>query len=330
MNPNSVIVESKNLSIGYGSKVIYSNLNLNLEKGEVICLLGQNGVGKSTLLRTLSGLIEPLAGEISIDGKLLSLFSKSELAKIISIVTTEKLSAAGLTVLDILMAGRYPHQPWLNSPNEEDFRSIQNAITQTNIEYLLDMKLHELSDGQRQKVMIARAIVQDGNLIFLDEPTIHLDLTNRVEVMKLLRDIATNHNKSLLISTHELNLAMQFADKLWLMDFSAPIISGTPEDLAISDDLSKIFHHQDFDYDLITSKVTVPGNLSNNLQIQASDELKFWITNALDRIQFAPRKKITIVADQSENFTNWQVTLDNNSYTGITINELVKLLKSFP
>lgn len=328
MDSNSVILECKDLSIGYGDKSIYSNLDLQFEKGEVVCLLGQNGVGKSTLLKTLSGLIEPLTGEIKVNNQLLHDLSKSELAKVISIVTTEKLSAVGLTVLDILMAGRYPHQPWLNNPRQEDFVSIQNAVEQTNIKYLLDKKLHELSDGQRQKVMIARALVQDGQLIFLDEPTAHLDLTNRVEVLKLLKDIATKQNKSLLISTHELNLAMQFADKLWLMDFDAPIISGTPEDLAISGDLTKIFHHQDFDYDLITGKITVPGKLVNNIQIQASEELEFWIKNALDRIQFSSVEKIEIVAKHSKNTVDWQVNRADNSYKGVTIDKLIKQLNS--
>ncbi len=328
MGSNAVILECKNLSIGYGDKVIYSNLNLQFEKGEIVCLLGQNGVGKSTLLKTLSSLIDPLAGKIKVNGQLLHSLSKSELAKVISIVTTEKLSATGLSVLDILMAGRYPHQPWLNTPRQEDFVSIQNAVEQANIKYLLDKKLHELSDGQRQKVMIARALVQDGQLIFLDEPTAHLDLTNRVEVLKLLKEIATKQNKSLLISTHELNLAMQFADKLWLMDFNTPTVSGTPEDLAISGDLNKVFHHQDFEYDLITGKITVSGNQTNKVQIKAPDDLKFWLKNALDRIQFSSEEKIEIVAKNLNNTIDWQVKTANNSYKGVSMNELIKQLKS--
>ncbi len=328
MGSNTAILQSNNLAIGYGDKVIYSDLNISFEKGEVVCLLGQNGVGKSTLLKTLSGLIEPISGEILINNISFKSLSKSELAKVFSIVTTDKLSAVGLTVLDILMAGRYPHQPWLNSPREEDFKSIQLAVEQTNIKYLLEKKLHELSDGQRQKVMIARALVQDGQLIFLDEPTAHLDLTNRVEILKLLRDISINSNKSLVISTHELNLAMQFADKLLLMDFGSPIMTGTPEDLALSGDLSKIFHHQGFDYDLITGKVNQVENPQGTIKIEADESLKFWIKNAVDRLGYKSKDSLKIIATTSKNNCNWKVIMGSNSYKGVTIDELIKLLKS--
>ncbi len=256
MSEPKTILEAQNLTIGYGKKTIQSGLDISLNEGEVVCLLGQNGVGKTTLLQTLAGLTEPIGGSIQIRDRQFEDYSRLELAKTLGIVTTKKITAAGLTVLEVLISGRYPHQQWMSSPNDTDFESINRAVTLTKIKYILDSKLTELSDGQRQKVMIARALVQDGHIILLDEPTAHLDLNNRIEIIRLLKEISSKGKKALLISTHEINLALQFADKLWLMDFSKPMIQGTPDDLLNSGELNKIFHTDDFKYDFLTGKIT--------------------------------------------------------------------------
>ncbi|MDA0195951.1 MAG: ABC transporter ATP-binding protein [Bacteroidetes bacterium] len=257
MSEAKTILKAQNLTIGYGKKTIQSGLEISLIEGEVVCLLGQNGVGKTTLLQTLAGMILPIGGSILIRELEFGDYSRLELAKTLGIVTTEKITAAGLTVLEVLMSGRYPHQQWMSSPNDTDFEAIHKAVSLTKIKYILDSKLTELSDGQRQKVMIARALVQDGDIILLDEPTAHLDLNNRVEIIRLLRDIATDQKKALLISTHEVNLALQFADKLWLMDFGEPLVQGTPDDLLNSGKLNRIFHTKDFEYDFRTGKISL-------------------------------------------------------------------------
>jgi len=256
MSENKSILNAQNLTIGYGKKTIQSDLNISLYAGEVVCLLGQNGVGKTTLLQTLAGLNPMIEGSIQIKNRQLEAYSGHELAKTLGIVTTEKINAAGLTVLEVLMSGRYPYQQWLSSPNEADFDAINRAVSLTKINYIIDSKLTELSDGQRQKVMIARALVQDSDIILLDEPTAHLDLNNRIEIIRLLRVISSKEKKALLISTHEVNLAIQFADRLWLMDFGKPLIQGTPNDLLNSGELKKIFHTNDFEYDFHTGKIT--------------------------------------------------------------------------
>ena len=320
----NIPLKTDNLSIGYPGKLIGENLNLELTSGDFVCLLGQNGVGKSTLLKTLAGLIPSLNGFIQINDEPINSLNKYDLARKLSIVTTEKQSASGLSVLDVLLAGRYPYQKWLSSPSLEDFEKISSAADQTNINYLLDKRLDELSDGQRQKVMIARALVQDGDIILLDEPTAHLDLTNRVEIMSFLMKIAKDQNKTLLVSTHELSLALQFASQLWLMDYGQPVIQGTPEDLAISGDLNRIYHYQNFQYDLITGKINTSNERSAKIKIEASEDLIYWISNALDRIGYSPEKEVTVTAKTSNNLLEWQLIEEGNTYNGRTINELIK------
>ncbi len=324
----NISLETANLNIGYGNKVIYENLNLTLRSGTVTCLLGQNGVGKSTLLKTLAGLIEKSGGEISIDQQSIEAFDQRRLAKCLSIVTTDKLDMGALSVMDVLMAGRYPYQTWISSPSEADFKAIEEAIDQTKINYLIDKKISELSDGQRQKVMIARALVQNGEIILLDEPTAHLDLTNRVEIMRLLREISSGSDKAILISTHELSLALQYADQLWLMNFGEDLLSGVPEDLALSGDLDRIYHHQEFEYDLVTGKVKDAKRERDKLEIQAEPKILHWIRNACDRVQITVKKNVLIEAEMDKNLLKWKINHDSESYNGVTIDELLKQLQA--
>ena len=326
MVTSNMILEAVDLSIGYGEKIVSRDINLMVTKGQMVCLLGQNGVGKSTLMKTLAGLIDSLSGAITIDGKDLQSLTRFNLAKKISIVTTEKVVAPGLSVMDILMAGRYPHQGLLGNIVPEDFKQIDRAIEQTRIAYLLDKKMHELSDGQRQKVMIARALVQNGDLILLDEPTAHLDMSNRLEVMNLLKEITSEQGKTLLISTHELSLATQFSDRLWLMDFGKPIIEGTPEDLALSGELSDIYHHSAFDFDIKTGRIIASKQSLGNVTIEASSDVSFWINSAIERNRIKFGEKVIIEGEMGKNSLKWTVSTKNNSYKGVSIDELIKHL----
>lgn len=323
----NILFQTHDLDIGYDQKSIYEGLNVQLSKGTLTCLLGQNGVGKSTLLKTIAGLLPRKSGDLSLNGSNIDTVGKAELARNLSIVTTEKLTAGGLSVMDVLMAGRYPHQSWVDTATNDDFVAIQRAIDQTKINYLLGKNIGELSDGQRQKVMIARALVQDGELILLDEPTAHLDLTNRVEIMRLLREIATKANKGILVSTHELNLALQFSDKLWLMNFGERLVEGSPEDLALSGDLDRIFHHQEFEYDLMTGKVIRNDNPQRNFTIEANEELTYWIQNAIERHSPRVENPIIITAKIEKNVVIWEIKEGSNSYNGVTVDGLIRQLQ---
>ena len=215
------IFSTSNLSIGYTTKkekmVIAENLNLNFEAGKLIALIGANGIGKSTLLRTITGLQKPLNGTISLHGKDIHLFDSLELAQNLSLVLTEKLPPSNLTVFELIALGRQPYTNWIGKLSDEDLLQINHAMELTQITHLSSKKHHEISDGQLQKALIARALAQDTSLIILDEPTTHLDLFHKVGVFKLLKKLAKENNKCILFSTHDIDLAIQLADEMIVM-----------------------------------------------------------------------------------------------------------------
>ncbi|WP_455169901.1 ABC transporter ATP-binding protein [Aegicerativicinus sediminis] len=240
---NNSILQAYELSVGYkdGKQIntIAEDINFSLQKGELIGLVGANGIGKSTLLRTISGLQPPLKGNISLEGKPFNLYDTSEFAQLLSVVLTESLLSKNLTVFELVALGRHPYTNWLGQLNLTDVEKTKEAIKLTQIEHLANKKCYKLSDGQLQKVLIARALAQDTKLIVLDEPTTHLDLFHKVTILKLLKSISHSTNKSVLFSTHEIDLAIQVCDKILVMKnekswFDTPcnlIESGVFDDL---------------------------------------------------------------------------------------------------
>ncbi len=247
------IIDIKDLSIGYshknGKKVVAEHLNTALYQGELTCLLGVNGIGKSTLLKTLSGFLDKISGEIFIDGKLLDDFSEKELAKHISVVLTEKVLIQNMKVHELIALGRSPYNGFWGRVSEEDKNKVQQCIKLVNIEHLSERYVDNLSDGERQKVMIAKALAQDTPIIFLDEPTAFLDFPSKVEIIQLLHRLTRQTHKIIFLSTHDLELALQSADKLWLMDKNSQIHIGTPEDLTLQGVLSRFFYQKGIFFD---------------------------------------------------------------------------------
>lgn len=216
-----IILKTENLSIGYSNKkeqtVVTSNINIELQQGELIGLIGANGIGKSTLLRTLTKVQKPLSGDVHINDKSLTHFNSNELAKALSLVLTEQVVSKNLSVFELVALGRQPYTNWVGNLSSNDLSIVNNAMSQTNIENLKHKKCFELSDGQLQKVMIARALAQDTDLIILDEPTTHLDMYHKAFVLKLLQNLVKKTNKTILFSSHEIDLAIQLCDKIVLM-----------------------------------------------------------------------------------------------------------------
>ncbi len=210
------------LSVGYGkqehSLVVARDLNFKLEVGELVSIVGINGIGKSTLLRTLASLQPRLSGNILLQGRQLESYQPSSLATVISIVLTEPIASGNLTVAELIGLGRQPYTNWLGSLATPDREVIATAIHKVGLEHLQNKKCFELSDGQLQKVMIARALAQDTAIMLLDEPTTHLDLFHKVQVLKLLRQIAHETRRIILYTTHEIDLAIQLCDKILIMD----------------------------------------------------------------------------------------------------------------
>lgn len=260
----SPIIRTQALTIGYARKKeiypVQTGLDLNVYRGEMICLIGPNGCGKSTLLRSLSGLQPILSGEIRIEDVLLSKQTLKEKARLIALVLTDRVDISNLTVYNLVSMGRNPYTDWLGNLSEEDHRKVCDALRQVHLEDYGERFLNELSDGECQRVMIAKALAQDTPVILLDEPTAHLDLPNRVEVMILLRKLAKETGKAIILSTHELDLAIQVGDKLWLMSPSGGIAVGSPEELIDGNQLQTVFANRAFHFDKATRRFILNDN----------------------------------------------------------------------
>lgn len=243
-NNQKHIIKTNSLSIGYTSKrqvkLVASNLNINLKPGNLVCLLGENGIGKSTLLRTLTKVQPAISGDIFINKANLNEISNSNLSKQLSVVLTEKLPESSLSVFELIALGRQPYTNWIGQLNAKDIKIIETALEETNTKHLAQTKYYQLSDGQLQKVLIARALAQNTNIIVLDEPTAHLDIHHTIETVTLLKKLAEKYGKTIIISTHEINLALQLADELWLMTKNK-FVTGKTHNLIENNQLNNLF-----------------------------------------------------------------------------------------
>jgi iron complex transport system ATP-binding protein len=234
------------LTIGYrqGSRLreVASGLCAEVLRGELTCLLGVNGAGKSTLLRTLSGLQPRLGGEIIIEGKPLDAYSFGSLSRTVGIVTAERAEVRDMSVRDLVGLGRSPHTGFWGRIGRDDERAIEGAICGIKIESLSGRLFHTLSDGERQKVMLAKVLAQETPVILLDEPTAFLDFPSRIEIMRFLLLLAHGHRKTVFLSTHDIELALQVADRLWLLSAEGVLETGTPVELVAGGVIERFFH----------------------------------------------------------------------------------------
>lgn len=251
-----------NLAIGYQSKnnvkTVASGLNAAIRQGELTCLLGSNGIGKSTLLRTLSAFQPRLAGDILLKGTSISQYSSKQLSRLIGVVLTEKPDVRNMTVRELVGLGRSPYTGFWGTLDDDDNAIVDDSIRQVGIEALSPRMVDTLSDGERQKVMIAKALAQQTPIIFLDEPTAFLDFPSKVEVMQLLLQLAHALQKTIFMSTHDVELALQLADTLWLME-RGQLNIGTPHELADNGTLPHFIEHHGIVFDKATLSIRVKG-----------------------------------------------------------------------
>ena len=255
-------IELNDLSIGYRAKqsvrVVAEHLSASLQRGQLTCLLGENGVGKSTLLKTLSAFLPKLSGSIRLEGRELESYNENELARTIGIVLTEKPDVQQMTAIELVEMGRAPYTGFWGRLNKEDCDICEEAVRQVGIESLKGRQVQTLSDGERQKVMIAKALAQQTPIIYLDEPTAFLDYPSKVDILMLLSRISREAQKTVFLSTHDLELALQMADIVWLMSRQEGLQIGTPHELAASGVLSRFVERsKDISFDTQTLSVRV-------------------------------------------------------------------------
>jgi len=301
---NNTLLQIRNLSVGYGIKVVADNLQADIPKGELICLLGSNGTGKSTLMRTLCGFQPALQGEVILDNIAVHQMSEKQLSVRIAVVLTDRVSVPNATVKELVGYGRSPYSGLMGRLRHEDIQIVEQSIQQCGIAHKKDCLLSSLSDGERQKAFIAKALAQDTPLIILDEPTAFLDLPARVEIMQLLRDIANRSGKSILMSTHDLDLALQLSDRLWLLQGGRPLLTGSPEDLLLQNAFQSMFQHKGIVFDNKTGLFHVNHKQHSTLAVKGHGFEYVLLRRAFSR------KGIQLVKANAEDDTWLEVSND--------------------
>ena len=252
MNVNQVIFHTRDLAVGYrngkNQVTLLSGLNLSLEQGKLVALLGQNGAGKSTLLRALTCDERPQAGTIEVNGRNLTEMSQKDRSRLIGLVSTERIQAGALTVTELVGLGRQPHTGFLGRLDDEDREIVRQAMADAGILDKADEYMASLSDGERQKAMIARALAQQTPIIILDEPTAFLDVASRIETMRLLQTLAHDRGKAVLLSSHDISQSLMLADELWLITTDRKVLTGTPQKLVADGAMDTLFKGRDIHF----------------------------------------------------------------------------------
>lgn len=288
----STLLNFNQLTTGYlqnrKTQEVSTQLSALLRRGELTCLLGANGCGKSTLLKSLCGFLPPLSGHIQINGRPLEMLNRKERARQIAVVLTDRVDNPLLTVAEMVALGRSPHTNFLGKMKPADHEKTWTAMEMAGIATKRESPLNQLSDGERQKALIAKALAQDTPLIVLDEPTAFLDLPARVSVMHLLRKLCKQHEKSILLTTHDLDLALQMADRLWLLGKGPGIMTGAPEDLLLQGKLQSLFENHGIEMDPKTGLFQVRHSCFQKLRVEGHGYPYVLLRRALARHGIAP------------------------------------------
>jgi len=336
MGNDENILALRNVAIGYPTtkrenNVLFNNINLSARKGELIALIGKNGIGKSTLLRNIAGLQNILDGEVLLLDKKIQSFRRKEFARLVSFVSTEIVNVSNLKVFDLVALGRFPHTNWLGKLQTKDIQQSLSAIEMVGMKPFVNKNVNEISDGERQRVMIARTLAQDTQIIVLDEPTAFLDLPNKYELIHLLNQLSKKENKTVFFSTHDLNIAIQEADKIWLM-LDDEIVEGAPEDLILNNILNRIFKKSNLSFDRVKGDFSINRSHAKKIGVVGSGLSYNWTKKALERLNYTIDKGNTSINHieinhQNNNNLNWKFKSENGTFVFESIYELSLFLK---
>jgi len=249
------ILKTKSLSIGYEGKTVVSDIDVTLNEGDIIALVGPNGAGKSTLFKTFSTHIKPVGGTIELFGKDLMTISPKERAKLLGIVLTERPDDMFMKVYDVVAAGRYPYTGMFGKLSENDEKEIKVSLELVGVNHLINRVFNTLSDGEKQKVMIAKAIAQNTPVIMLDEPTAFLDYPSKIELFSLLKKLAKEQHKAILFSSHDLELLLRYTDNLWIIAKNKPFAAGQSSELLKNGVIKEYFGLKDADNQYLLNEI---------------------------------------------------------------------------
>ncbi|MDR0737553.1 MAG: ABC transporter ATP-binding protein [Prevotellaceae bacterium] len=299
----NVTIYIKHLSIGYPNPsstakgIILPPINASLAPGELVAIVGRNGIGKSTFLRTLVGLQPAIDGLIEINDKPLYAYKKDELSRLMGFVSTDITRIPHLKVFDLVALGRFPYTGWMGKLKVNDKMVIYDALEMVGLRTMAWRNVDTLSDGERQRTLIARALVQDTPVMILDEPTAYLDVIHKYEVMDLLRQIAHKENKIVLFSTHDLNIAQNMVDKVWLVTKSE-LIEGAPEDMVMSSVFEKLVTRTSIRFDRIAGEFEMGKRLLKTMAVHSKQDIR-WIRHALQRFGYRALQNPTTTPDNT-------------------------------
>ena len=327
-------LETRDLSIGYrrrskGDILLASELNLRLQTGKLVGLLGPNGVGKSTLLRTLAGMQKALSGRILLAGQDLAHLRPSALARRLSMVLTAAPQPNMMNGYGLVALGRHPHSDWLGRLSADDHEAVAWAISAVSANELAEKPLAELSDGQRQKLMIARALAQECDIMLLDEPTAYLDLPRRVETMQLLKRLARNAERAILVSTHDLDLALRSSDQLWLMSDNG-IETGAPEDLVLQGSLGETFSAAGINFDERLGTFILDSPQGRRVNVVGDGVDAIWMRRALERSGYNLCEEsgaIEVTRRSTSGAPFWHLRLSGRASKHLTIQAVLEALE---
>ncbi|WP_420643406.1 ABC transporter ATP-binding protein [Candidatus Leptofilum sp.] len=336
------ILYTENLAIGYPNRkeppiVVADKIGVGLQPGELVCLLGPNGAGKSTLMRTLARMQVPLHGGIFLNQQNLNHLTARQLARQLSVVLTEPINAGMLTGWDLVALGRHPYTNWAGQLTAADETAVNQAIAAVGATSLAQRHIHTLSDGERQKIMIARALAQEPTVMLLDEPTAYLDLPRRVEVMHILRQLARDSHRAILLSTHDLDLALRNADKIWLLPKGGSLQVGTPEELVLNGSFEAAFQADGVQFDRQSGSFKMATQQAGQVDLVGEGLSAVWTKRALERVGFAVHEgvngatmRVQVLANEGEvadGRIQWQLIKPQQTITHRNLTDLVNDLK---
>ncbi len=321
---------TQRLSCGYASDVpILNEVSLSLRNGRFVCVIGPNGIGKSTLMRTISGLLRPLSGTVEIGGRRIEALSARERARELSVVLTGQRAPGYMSVQRYVEIGRYPHISLLGAASQTDLKAVEAALSASGVRQLAGRRVAELSDGERQRVAIARALAQSSRVMILDEPTAFLDVSARASTMVLLRRTAHESGRLVITSSHEIELVLRTADTVVLIRPDRTICSGSPEDLVLGREIDHLFSGSSLEFDYERGSFRLPQTIGTPVRVIGSGERAIWTQHALERIGFTIADHSDVSVQVSETDTlEWTLAVpDAQPATVFSLEQLADRLR---